>query len=166
MAIRSSAPTGIMRQVTILIASVLYSGYCPVASGTVASGLALGVYLLIWPLNSLTGGNVYFYLALVTALTSIGILTASYAEVHFNEKDSHKIVIDEFAGFFYAMLLLPPTTLNLLGGFLLFRLLDIVKPFPIGRSQRLPGGIGVMCDDILAGLFTCGIMHLLSVLVR
>lgn len=155
-----------MRPVAILIASVLYSGYCPVASGTVASGLALGVYLLIRPLNSLSGGNIYFYLALLAGLTGIGIWTATYAELYFNEKDSHKIVIDEFAGFFYAMLLLPPTAFNLVGGFLIFRLLDVAKPFPIHRSQRLPGGIGVMCDDVLAGLYTCGILHLISALVR
>lgn len=155
-----------IRPVAILIASLFYSGYCPVASGTIASGLALGVYLLIWPLNSLSGGNIYFYLGLLAALTGIGIWSASHAELYFNEKDSHKIVIDEFAGFFYAILLLPLTAFNLIGAFLLFRLLDVVKPFPIRRSQRLPGGIGVMCDDILAGLYTCGIMHLVAVLIR
>jgi phosphatidylglycerophosphatase A len=154
------------RPVAILIASVFYSGYCPVASGTVASGLALAVYLLIWPLNSPNSGNIYFYLAMLTALSGIGIWSATHAELYFNEKDSHKIVIDEFTGFFYAMLLLPLTAFNLIAAFLLFRLLDVVKPFPIRRSQGLPGGVGVMCDDILAGVYTCGILHLVSLLIR
>ena len=75
----------------------------------------------------------------------------------FGEKDSGKIVIDEICGVLTTMFLVPFTWPNLLAGFLLFRFFDIAKPVP--GLERLPGGWGVMLDDIAAGIISCLILH-------
>jgi phosphatidylglycerophosphatase A len=150
----------VARRVTILISSGFYTGYFPFASGTIATILAVGLYLFVAPLNVPSHYFIYYAL-LLAALTIIGVWVSDLAERIHGEKDSHKIVIDEIVGYGYAMILLPSTWKTVLGAFLVFRILDVLKPFPIGRLQRLPGGIGVMIDDILAGLYTCAILHLL-----
>jgi phosphatidylglycerophosphatase A len=78
-------------------------------------------------------------------------------------KDNYRVVIDEVAGMWISMMLIPVTVPRLLVGLLLFRLLDIYKPFFIRRAEKLPGGLGVMMDDVLAGLCT---NVLLQVLVK
>jgi phosphatidylglycerophosphatase A len=150
----------VARRLTILISSGFYTGYFPVASGTIATILAVGLYLLVAPLNT-PSHDFFFYAVLLAGLTMIGVWASGLAERIHGEKDSHKIVIDEIVGYGYAMILLPTTWKTVLGAFLLFRVFDVLKPFPIRRLQRLPGGIGVMIDDILAGLYTCAILHLL-----
>jgi len=72
----------------------------------------------------------------------------------FRKKDAPQIVIDEIAGLQFALHLITPTAWHILGGFLLFRLFDILKPFPAGTCQkRLPGGYGVVMDDVVAGIY-------------
>jgi phosphatidylglycerophosphatase A len=92
-------------------------------------------------------------------LTFIGIWSSGKAEAIFKEKDSHKIVIDEIVGYLYAMILVPTTLSMLIIAFFIFRIFDVLKPFPLRRLQRLHGGIGVMIDDILAGLYSCVLIH-------
>jgi len=76
------------------------------------------------------------------------------AEIIFNEKDSSHIVIDEIVGFLFTMFLVSPTMLHILLGFVLFRIFDIVKPFPAGYVQdKFPGGYGVVSDDVVAGIY-------------
>ncbi len=83
----------------------------------------------------------------------LGIFVAQVFEKHADQHDSKEIVIDEVAGFLIAMTWLPPTWQSLVAGFLLFRFFDIVKPPPIRQiDQRMQGGIGVMADDVAAGL--------------
>ena len=85
------------------------------------------------------------------------------AEKIFNEKDSSRIVIDEIVGFQFAMFLVTPTALHVFLGFLLFRFFDIAKPFPVRLCERkLPGGYGVVGDDIVAGVYA-NIFLLLSI---
>ena len=130
-----------------MLASVFGAGYAPVASGTVGSFVtAAAIWLL--PLTRLRLG-----IALV-AVTFIGIWAGSRVERVLGRKDPGVIVIDEVAGMLLSVVLLPRSIPVLVTAFLLFRLFDIWKPFPARESQALTGGVGVMVDDLIAGLYT------------
>jgi phosphatidylglycerophosphatase A len=130
----------------VVIATAGGAGWAPVAPGTVASALTA---LLIWLLSFSQAGLVAF-LVLVTV---VGTWAAHEAERVLGTKDPGAIVIDEVAGMALSVLLVPPTLATLAVAFLAFRVFDIVKPFPANAAQRLPGGIGVMVDDLIAGLY-------------
>lgn len=88
------------------------------------------------------------------AFTCLACAVSQEAEKIFQKKDAQQIVIDEIAGFCWTMFLVEPTILHLAIGFALFRIFDIVKPFPAGWAQRKwPGGIGVVGDDLFAGIY-------------
>jgi phosphatidylglycerophosphatase A len=139
---------------TILIASGLGTGYSPVAPGTAGSALGVGLAALYaW-----AGGFVRFegliFPALILILFVVGVWASGRAEVIYGQKDCGKIVIDEVVGMLITLYLLPATWLYLTLGFFMFRLFDIVKPFPARRiDQRLGGGLGVMLDDVVAGIY-------------
>ena len=86
---------------------------------------------------------------------------AGEAEKVFKKKDSRLIVIDEMAGFLVTLFLIPWNAKSIAAGFFLFRLIDIVKPFPIRRLERLPGGWGVVTDDVLAGIYANAILRVI-----
>jgi phosphatidylglycerophosphatase A len=114
--------------------------------GTVGSALAL---LIIWIVPFSRVGLLLF----LVAVTLAGTWAAHRAERQLGVKDPGVIVIDEVAGMTLSVLPFPLTPAVLIAGFVLFRLFDIVKPFPAGASQRATGGIGVMLDDLIAGLY-------------
>ncbi len=116
------------------------------APGTVGSALAL---LVLWLLPSTTTARVVF---LVVATVG-GIAAAARVERMSGTKDPSIIVIDEVAGMTLSVLVLPLTPGVALVAFLLFRLFDVVKPFPANVSEALPGGFGVMVDDLIAGAY-------------
>jgi len=98
----------------------------------------------------------------VVAFTFLAFYASQEAEKIFREKDSSRIVIDEWAGFLWAMLLVFPTLPHLLGGLVLFRFFDIVKIFPANVFQnQLPGGYGVVMDDVAAGIYANIVLHIL-----
>jgi len=134
-----------------VIATVFGAGYSPVAPGTVASALTVA---LLWLIPFSRGGLVVFLVAVV----AIGTWAAHVAERQLGGKDPGAIVIDEVAGMTLSVVALPLTPAVLLGGFVLFRLFDVVKPPPADASQRLPGGIGVMLDDVIAGVYALVIL--------
>jgi phosphatidylglycerophosphatase A len=121
-------------------------GRTPIAPGTAASAL---IALALW-LANLSPVVVTAQLVVVTVL---GTWAADGAERVLGGKDPGAIVIDEVAGMLLAALLVPPTPLPLLAAFVLFRLFDVLKPFPANIAQRLRGGLGVMVDDLVAGLY-------------
>ena len=129
-----------------MIASVGGAGYSPVAPGTVGSFVTL---VALW-LIPFSRPALVITLVVVTLL---GIWAASRVERALGVKDPGVIVIDEVAGMLLSVLLLPRTIPVLVSAFLLFRLFDIWKPFPAGESQRLSGGLGVMVDDLIAGVY-------------
>ncbi|MFQ6091213.1 MAG: phosphatidylglycerophosphatase A [bacterium] len=141
------------------VATVAYVGYTPLAPGTAGSAVAAAIY---W---ALPGQNVTARNVAVVPLVLIGIWASARAERVYGP-DAPQIVIDEFAGFFVAVLLLPKSWAVVILGFLIFRLFDIVKPFPIRLTERLRGGVGVMADDLLAGVYTNLILHLYLWAVR
>jgi len=130
-----------------VLASVFGAGYSPVASGTVGS-LVTAVAIWLLPVTPL---RIAVALAVVTPL---GIWAGSRVERALGRRDPRVIVIDEVAGMLLSVVLLPRSIPVLVTAFLLFRLFDIWKPFPARESQALTGGVGVMVDDLIAGLYT------------
>lgn len=130
------------------IAVLGFIGYLPLAPGTFATLLGLACFALLKP-------SVPVHLLILAAVSIVGTVASGVAEKMLDEKDSSHIVIDEFAGYTLSVLLLPPTLPYLIAAFLLFRFFDILKPPPIGWIEKtLPGGAGVMADDLLAGIYT------------
>ena len=147
-----------LKKCITIVATGLGTGYLPV-SGTVASLLAVLLYLPFAFLNSAHNALFLLYLSFTFFLTGLSVWTSTLMEKWLGEKDPHKVVIDEIAGYFYAMMLLPTTPLYLGSAFVLFRIFDVWKPFPIRASQKLPGGIGITIDDVLAGIYSCVLIH-------
>lgn len=122
------------------------SGLSPWVPGTV--GTAMGILLWI-PLSWLPE---WLYLVTVTGICFIGIHVSDRVSREMGESDPGAIVIDEIAGILITLFLIPQVWYWILAAFLLFRLLDIIKPWPIGLLDRqLKGGLGIMLDDLLAG---------------
>jgi phosphatidylglycerophosphatase A len=140
-------------RLALAIATGLGAGYAPIAPGTAGSALAVVVLALV----PFTRGAL---LGFFVAVTLAGVWAADRAERLIGGKDPGRIVIDEIAGMTLSVLVLPLTPSVLLAGFVLFRVLDVVKPFPAGRSQAIRGGAGVMIDDLIAGLYALGALAL------
>ncbi len=147
------------RRLILLFSSGLLTGYIPFASGTFATLLAVPFFYLLVPLNVFSFPRVAGLAAILAALLGAAVWLSDAAERIYGEKDSHKIVIDEIAGFFVAMIFVPFLWPHIAAAFLVFRALDVLKPAPIRQSQRLPGGWGIVADDLLAGLYTCVMVH-------
>ena len=138
-------------RLALLIATGFGAGYSPVASGTAGSALAL---VLLWLIPFSRAGLVLFLLAVIV----VGTWAAHLAEHQIGGKDPGAIVIDEVAGMTLSVILFPLTPGVLLTGFVLFRVFDVVKPPPAHASQRLTGGVGVMIDDLIAGLYALAVL--------
>lgn len=91
---------------------------------------------------------------LIIFFTVSGIILGTASEKYFRAKDPHPFVLDEIAGYFCTVIFLPSTYSYIILSFFLFRIFDIWKPFPIRKSQELKGGVGIVLDDLLAGLYT------------
>jgi phosphatidylglycerophosphatase A len=128
------------------IASGLYSGYSPVAPGTMGSLVGLAFFLI-------PGFSSPWLLLLVTLITlGIGVSVSTRFSTDL-DPDPSFVVVDEIVGMWIALLFIPLTPLSIVISFLGFRLLDIVKPFPCRRLEKLPGGWGIMLDDVAAGVY-------------
>jgi phosphatidylglycerophosphatase A len=116
---------------------------------------------VLWVVPFSRAGLVAFFVV----VTVVGIWAAHRAERVLDAKDPGAIVIDEVAGMTLSVLAVPLTLPVLVVAFLLFRLFDIVKPFPAGVSQRAPGGFGVVVDDLIAGLYALAVLAVLRAAV-
>ncbi len=134
--------------VILFLAQGAFSGRAPGAPGT--AGTLAGV-LLYLAVRGLPAGA---YGALCVLLILIGTWVAGRAETILGRTDHPSIVIDEIAGYLVAMFLVPSGWQTAAAGFVLFRAFDIAKPFPLKQVQKLHGGLGVMLDDIGAGIYT------------
>ena len=121
-------------------------GYSRIAPGTTGCLGAAALYLLVRQ-------NLIIYAAALIILLVLGFFVSGTAEEIFNAKDAKPIVIDDACGLLIALFLIPFSYANFLVVFLLFRVIDIIKPFPIRRIESLPGSLGVMADDIVAGIY-------------
>jgi phosphatidylglycerophosphatase A len=130
----------------LLIATVGGVGYAPVAPGTF--GTAAG--LVLWAV--LPASNAAHAVAIVLVF-AIGSWSAGVAERHFHRTDPGQVVIDEVVGTLITLFMIPVNWPGAIAAFLLFRIADIVKPYPANRLERLHGGVGVMADDAMAGVY-------------
>ena len=148
-----------MRSFILFLATGAYSGYAPVASGTVGSLVALPLIFLSAQLLHVSA--VLQICALVLAI-ACACWVAGAAEAYLDEHDSGKIVVDEIVGFLTATALLDLTFPRLIVAFFLFRLFDILKPPPARYfDQHVPGGAGVVLDDVCAGIYANLIVRVL-----
>ncbi len=138
-------------RLVVAIATGAYVGYVPPAPGTLGSLLGL---VLLWPLEA---GTTQVLVTL--CLIGVGIVVAGRAADAMGERDPSAVVIDEIAGIAVATMLLPSRFLERAIAFLLFRLFDVSKPFPVRQAERLPGGVGIVGDDVLAGLYANLLVH-------
>jgi phosphatidylglycerophosphatase A len=145
--------------------TVLGSGYAPIASGSWGSLVATILFVAVWwLLIELAGQRLALELALLVgiALSSwLSVRWGEWAMARFKRKDPKQFVLDEFAGQWVALLWLPAAaetgllgfTCVVGGQFLLFRILDIIKPPPARQVERWPAGWGILCDDLIAGAY-------------
>lgn len=141
-----------MRTLILAVASAGYIGYVPIASGTFGSLVGIPLFLL---LDGLRTTSVGLYLLVFVTLTVLACWVAGRADAYLQEHDSHKIVIDEVVGYLAATLFLTPTLTNIAVAFVVFRVLDVIKPYPAGAIDAgVPGGAGVVLDDVVSGFYT------------
>ncbi len=141
-----------MRAVILFLASAGYVGYIPVASGTFGSLVAIPLFL---GFDALRTASVPLYLLTYVAAVAAACWIAGRADDYLQEHDSHKIVIDEVVGYLAATLFLEPTWRHALAAFVIFRALDVIKPFPAGYiDEHVPGGAGVVLDDVVSGFYS------------
>lgn len=137
-----------MVRLAVFLSTFFYVGYAPVAPGTVGSAAGLVVYALVaW-----TGSSVV-EVATIVVLFALGVWAATITERYFGGIDPGPVVLDEVVGMLITLAFIPVGWSGAMVGFFLFRVMDVVKPFPAGRFERLHGGLGVMADDAMAALY-------------
>jgi len=141
-----------------LIGSGLYTGYIPLVPGTFGSLAALLIYLIpgfekpVYILPAIIAGSI------------IGISLGSRFEKVYG-KDPAQFTFDEFIGMWISLLFLPKTPLNILWVFIIWRIFDIIKPFPARRFEQFQGGLGIMADDITSGIYTLIVVQIVLNLI-
>jgi phosphatidylglycerophosphatase A len=133
-------------RVALAIATVFGVGYVPIAPGTFGSAAGLALW---WLLPASTGAHA----VVIAALFVFGAWSGNVAERHFGRTDPGHVVIDEVMGMLITLFLNPVGWIGALLGFFMFRLFDVVKPYPSDRLERLHGGVGVMADDGMAAIY-------------
>jgi phosphatidylglycerophosphatase A len=147
----------LLDRLTLVFATGFGAGYSPVASGTVGTVVAIPIFILLSQWGTLG------VLAGLTVIAVLGIPAADHMERSLGTSDPGKVVIDEIAGFLLAMAGSPVAVSHIVAGFFLFRFFDIVKPPPVRQAERyLRGGLGVVADDLLAGVYAWICLRLLE----
>ncbi|MEK6197855.1 MAG: phosphatidylglycerophosphatase A [Desulfobacterales bacterium] len=145
-----------MHTLIMFIATGCYSGYLPKAPGTWGSLVGLLLFFLLHTLS------LEIYLAVIAGIFVIGTFAAGEAEKIMDHQDPGLVVIDEIVGMLITMIAVPATPLAMVLGFILFRIFDILKPFPVNFfDQRFHGGLGIMLDDVMAGIYSLIILQVL-----
>lgn len=136
-----------------IIGSGFYSGYSPIASGTVGSTVGIIIYLV-------PGfENLFIIIPATFVLFVYGIFIGTKFEAEYG-KDPAQCTVDEVVGTWISLIALPKTIFIIVATFLLWRILDIIKPPPARNLEKLKGGLGIMIDDVISGIYTLIIMHL------
>ena len=140
------------------IGSGFYTGYSPIASGTVGSIAAVLIYLI-------PGfEQLFIIIPSIIIFLVYGIYLGNKFEVEYG-KDPAQCTVDEVVGTWISLVALPKSTALILSAFLLWRILDIIKPPPARGFEKIKGGLGIMIDDVVSGIYTLIIMHLIVYLV-
>jgi len=145
--IKTFKPGNFLDKLALIVAVWFGTGLFPGIPGTIGSIGAIPLYLVM----SLFG--VTFQGIFVFIITIVAIWSSNRAEQLLRGNDPGLIVIDEVSGFLLTVLFIPLTLLNLVAGFFLFRLFDIIKPYPIKKIEKCRGGFGIVLDDLVAGVY-------------
>ena len=137
-----------MTRLAVFIATVGYCGYFPFAPGTVGSAAGLVFYLLVWWTQS-----PIVEVGMIVALFAIGTWAGTIAERYFGGVDPGPIVMDEVVGMLITLAFIPVGWSGALAGFVLFRIFDVIKPYPADKLEAMHGGLGVMADDAMAAIY-------------
>jgi phosphatidylglycerophosphatase A len=135
-----------------LIATALFSGYAPFAPGTVGSLLAVLIYWFLINSN-------LFLLLLSVCFFILGVFTSEEFEKRYGH-DPSVVVIDEVVGMWISLLFVEKGILNVFVAFLMFRVMDVLKPFPARHFDKMSGGFGIMMDDVIAGVYANILTHI------
>jgi phosphatidylglycerophosphatase A len=146
-----------MKKIILAFATGLGSGYLPFAPGFGGTGVGLLLYLSVKDLSPLS------YLSTSLSFLFFSVWIAGAASSLLGKKDPSVVVIDEIAGFLVVMALIPFTWKGLLIGFVLFRIFDVAKPWPCRLIQdKVPGGWGIVGDDLMAAIYSNLLLRLLQ----
>jgi phosphatidylglycerophosphatase A len=137
-----------MNGAALLVATFGYVGFFPIAPGTAGSLAALALYAVVQSI-----GVPAFEGVTLVAIFAAGVWSSTVSERLLGGIDPGPVVIDEVLGMLVTLAWLPLSLAGVLAGFLLFRVLDVIKPFPAKRLEDAPGGWGIMLDDVIAGLY-------------
>ena len=137
-----------MRRLAVFVCSFGYVGFFPIAPGTAGSAAGVVLFLLLRYL-----GATQLELPLAVTMFVLGVLLGTEAEQALGSIDPGPVVLDEVMGMLLTLAFIPVNWMGLALGFVLFRALDVWKPFPVGRLEQLPGGLGMMADDAMAGIY-------------
>lgn len=146
-----------MTRLAVFLCTFGYIGYSPVAPGTVGSAAGLVVYALV-----ALSGAAWVEAAAIALVFVAGVWSATAGEHYFGGIDPGPIVIDEVLGMLVTLAFVPVGIKGAIVGFFVFRVFDVIKPFPAGRLERLHGGLGVMADDAAAAIYANIAMRLLA----
>lgn len=135
-----------MTRVALAVASVGGVGYIPFAPGTFGSAAGLAIWWLLPP-------STVVHAVAIVAVFAVGTWSAHVTERHYARTDPGYVVIDEVVGLLITLFMIPVGWKGALVALLLFRVADIVKPYPANRLERLHGGLGIMADDAMAGVY-------------
>lgn len=152
-----------MRIIHKIIATFFGTGFSPFAPGTAGAILAAVFYILFNRFQIIVN-NPFVFVSLIFTTALIGIYSTNKLSAEWG-KDPSKVVIDEAVGMWITMLFVPFSYLNLIIGFTLFRLFDIFKPLGIRNLENLNGGLGVMADDVLAGIYANVVLQIIILLI-
>ncbi|MFZ8825656.1 MAG: phosphatidylglycerophosphatase A [Candidatus Caldipriscus sp.] len=139
------------------IATGLFVGKVKYFPGTLGSLWAIPFILL--------ARDLFSFAIIFLFLFVFGVISADFVAKKRGEKDPREVVIDEIVGFFVSTFNLEPNFKNLALAFILFRLFDILKPFPIREVENFGGGLGIVLDDVVAGAYVCVVLWILKVYV-
>ena len=145
------------KHLSLLLASGFYIGMIPGAPGTYGSAAATLGFYLAYRIEYRIAPELH--MSILCLIAAVGTLAAARVSREYGIEDPPAVVIDEIAGQLTAFLFLPASIFNLAGGFVLFRIFDIWKPYPIRRAEKLKNGVGIMADDLLAGIYANLILH-------
>jgi phosphatidylglycerophosphatase A len=130
----------------LALATCFGLGYSPIAPGTVGSAVGLLAWVVL-------PGSIAVHAAAMVVLFAAGSWSGSVAERHFKATDPPPVILDEVLGMLVTLFMNPVGWMGAAGGFVLFRIFDIVKPYPANRLEKLHGGVGVMADDFMAAIY-------------
>jgi len=142
------------------IATCFKVGYLPLAPGTWGSIFSI----LIWWVF-IKDLNLYVFGVIIVLFFIIGIVTSNIMIDELDDNDPSHIIIDELVGQWLALLFLPKGLINIAIAFILFRFFDIIKPWPISLIEKLPKGLGVMSDDLVAGFVTLVLIQVVNIYI-